>query len=303
MEDFKQRVFSPGDVVVHRRLVLGEFNYQRCLVLAFEVGDVCAARYMLAAIDERGVRRGAAPFTADALDVHAGSSVANAWCCGALMRRAPMPGFICHTCERFQHDNGKRTAGPWWKELTGACAAATFDEARSYDRKLRDEMAAETRVNRAAFDEACRKLDEEPSRPVEAQLEEMYRAQGLALYERAIDELKNFVSTPDDGMPPPPQIDLAWWFTRECTEKIGGATDPLDEEIDGWKLRDLIDWERELQRGELATMVSPTPLQRAAVSAWWSAQLRAKVAASEAERRARDVTASGWDPHGEDRSW
>lgn len=68
--------------------------------------------------------------------------------------------------------------------------------------------------------------------------------------------------------------------------------DPLDNEYDGQKLRDLIRWDERLrqdtgakQLGGLAVWHHFTPAQRAAVSAHWSAQLRAKVAAEKKAER------------------
>ena len=67
--------------------------------------------------------------------------------------------------------------------------------------------------------------------------------------------------------------------------------DPLDAVIDGQKLRWLLSIDeqsrRETNTAAGVVVLIFTPAQRAAVSAHWSAQLRAKVAASEAERRAR----------------
>jgi hypothetical protein len=65
---------------------------------------------------------------------------------------------------------------------------------------------------------------------------------------------------------------------------------PLDEMVDGQRVRDLLTRD-EMERREKMSRPGPyipwMPDQRAAVSRWWSAQLRAKVAASDAERRAR----------------
>lgn len=63
--------------------------------------------------------------------------------------------------------------------------------------------------------------------------------------------------------------------------------DPLDVEYDGVKLRTLIDGD-EFNRREASQYyrcMQMTPVQRAAVSAHWSAQLRAKVAAAKAAER------------------
>lgn len=61
--------------------------------------------------------------------------------------------------------------------------------------------------------------------------------------------------------------------------------DPLDVEYDEIKLRELLRRNSENNTGVLFYEI--TPAQRAAVSAHWSAQLRAKVAASEAARKAQ----------------
>lgn len=67
--------------------------------------------------------------------------------------------------------------------------------------------------------------------------------------------------------------------------------DPLDVEIDGRKLRDLLYWDGRMQQETSMAHGFPrfTPAQRAAVSAHWSAQLRAKVAAAAAVERDRVV--------------
>jgi len=84
---------------------------------------------------------------------------------------------------------------------------------------------------------------------------------------------------------------LAAMATRALEELHPKPADPLDAMIDGQKLRCLLSID-ERSRRETNTAAGVvvsifTPAQRAAVSAHWSAQLRAKVAASEAERRAR----------------
>jgi hypothetical protein len=62
--------------------------------------------------------------------------------------------------------------------------------------------------------------------------------------------------------------------------------DPLDVVIDGLTLRELLTCD-EIQRLEYTTHPRPswTPAQRAAVSAHWSAQLRAKIEASKVKER------------------
>lgn len=83
----------------------------------------------------------------------------------------------------------------------------------------------------------------------------------------------------------------------------GKPVDPLDVEYDGVTLRDLLEFRqcvnREIDIGAgTACSISwrnadpwtATPAQRAAVSAHWSAQLRAKVQASEAAVKARSTS-------------
>jgi hypothetical protein len=62
---------------------------------------------------------------------------------------------------------------------------------------------------------------------------------------------------------------------------------PLDVVVDGVKLRKLLelDWRNRREKGETHNMLSPT--QRAAVSAYWSARLRAKIAVSAAAEKTR----------------
>lgn len=88
----------------------------------------------------------------------------------------------------------------------------------------------------------------------------------------------------------PPTIETPWM-------KVGDpAPDPLDVKIDGATLRSLVEIgqcsAREMPHGGTATPVRPrlTPAQRAAISAHWSADLRIKVAASDAARKARETT-------------
>lgn len=67
-------------------------------------------------------------------------------------------------------------------------------------------------------------------------------------------------------------------------------TEPLDVEYDGVRLRVLLEGD-EFNRRESSAMWRaklPTPAQRAAISAHWSAQLRAKVAASKAADAERE---------------
>lgn len=67
--------------------------------------------------------------------------------------------------------------------------------------------------------------------------------------------------------------------------------DPLDVEYDGVTLRELLAYDRDRQREHLLWHEDKafTPVQRAAVSAHWSAELRAKVAAAK-ERDRNQVT-------------
>jgi len=66
---------------------------------------------------------------------------------------------------------------------------------------------------------------------------------------------------------------------------------PLDDEIDGWKLRTLLDADEETRQRDCGRPRHYfTPAQRAAVSAHWSAQLRAKLAASAEIDKARQVS-------------
>lgn len=68
---------------------------------------------------------------------------------------------------------------------------------------------------------------------------------------------------------------------RSRIEHQTAMPDPLDQVIDGWRLRDLVSKDRDMQRHDDCPRYF-TPAQRAAVSAYWSAQLRAKVEASRA---------------------
>lgn len=65
--------------------------------------------------------------------------------------------------------------------------------------------------------------------------------------------------------------------------------DPLDVVCDGYTLRDLLGWDEAFRRSDAIRVKRwLTPTQRAAVSAHWSADLRAKVAASTAADKARE---------------
>lgn len=81
-----------------------------------------------------------------------------------------------------------------------------------------------------------------------------------------------------------PCIDRAAWILRGVPPT---AVDPLDVEYDGVKLRLLLEQEEMRQRTERPrrTFEPFTPLQREAISAHWSAELRAKIAASKQKDR------------------
>jgi hypothetical protein len=93
----------------------------------------------------------------------------------------------------------------------------------------------------------------------------------------------------DDGLGPRAwpaatyeQDDLRW------TPSTGGLYE-LDDKIDGVPLRELIKRDELRRRREHRGHAGDTPAQRAAISAHWSAQLRAKVAASAERERCRVV--------------
>lgn len=87
----------------------------------------------------------------------------------------------------------------------------------------------------------------------------------------------------------PKELAIEAGYKESDITKLGGLVDPLDVKYDGVKLSGLLNVDRMRRmdhngylvraRGEL------TPAQRAAASAHWSAQLRAKVAASKAAER------------------
>lgn len=90
----------------------------------------------------------------------------------------------------------------------------------------------------------------------------------------------------------------------------------LDDVIDGVTLRELIDWgakRRSYEAQRIRVVVSPgwlvrqggklLPSQRAAVSAHWSAQLRAKVASSTAADRERERTRVVLEQDADDLPW
>lgn len=72
--------------------------------------------------------------------------------------------------------------------------------------------------------------------------------------------------------------------------------DPLDVEYDGVPLRGLLQTDNDRMRERSKTPLVRTPAQRAAISAHWSAQLRAKVAASTAAEVQRERGRIACDP-------
>jgi hypothetical protein len=103
------------------------------------------------------------------------------------------------------------------------------------------------------------------------------------------------VSTPQEAMmaggwrcaahTAPPTVETPWM------KVTGPPSDPLDVKYDDVSLRTLLTAARGAARDQVTPLArSLTTAQRAAVSAHWSAQLRAKLAASEAERKSREVS-------------
>lgn len=89
----------------------------------------------------------------------------------------------------------------------------------------------------------------------------------------------------------PPTIETPWISTTKCL-----PLDPLDTKYDGVTLRTLIDgdaFNRQEQGGAMWRAKPMTPVQRAAVSAHWSAELRAKLAASKERERLQVVVDDG----------
>lgn len=79
----------------------------------------------------------------------------------------------------------------------------------------------------------------------------------------------------------------------EYYSQASGMVGPLAEIYDGVSLRELVqyDWARSREMSSNGTPAQRgrfTPAQRAAISAHWSAQLRAKVAASKAADAERE---------------
>lgn len=85
------------------------------------------------------------------------------------------------------------------------------------------------------------------------------------------------------------------------------APDPLDKMVDGWPLRQLLHMDERARHGENVISRESrrafTPAQREAVSAHWSAQLRAKVAASDAAAKSRDRNQVVLEADPEDFPW
>lgn len=75
---------------------------------------------------------------------------------------------------------------------------------------------------------------------------------------------------------------------RDYAVQNGRLVDPLEIEIDGMSLRYWVGRDQEGRQGKSYPRM-PTAA-RSAVSAYWSAELRAKVAKSEADRKAREVS-------------
>lgn len=109
---------------------------------------------------------------------------------------------------------------------------------------------------------------------VDAKLLEMVFAGDEAAFEPvldAIDAMLKRAGVPQAGWEP---------LYPEAKPK---PIEPLDVEYDGVKLHVLVDAQRKSDQGNAGwTRPRMTPNQRAAVSAHWSAQLRAKVSASKA---------------------
>lgn len=94
-----------------------------------------------------------------------------------------------------------------------------------------------------------------------------------------------------NALPKPPTIETPWLST---TKRL--PPDPLDTKYDGVTLRTLLDgdaFNRQEQGGAVWRAKPMTPVQRAAVSAHWSAELRAKLAASKERERLQVVVDDG----------
>jgi hypothetical protein len=84
------------------------------------------------------------------------------------------------------------------------------------------------------------------------------------------------------------------------------APDPLDKMVEGHPLRWLLGIDERARRENVISQVvrvNLSPAQREAVSTYWSAQLRAKVAASDAAAKERDRRQVVLEADPEDWSW
>lgn len=78
-------------------------------------------------------------------------------------------------------------------------------------------------------------------------------------------------------------------LTRLRVDLKAPPLDPLDVEYDGVKLRELIRKDQWNRREGVALFCASTPTQRAAISAHWSAELRARVASAKEHERTQVV--------------
>jgi hypothetical protein len=83
-------------------------------------------------------------------------------------------------------------------------------------------------------------------------------------------------------------VRLAAWL-QGWRRDANGRLLPLDAEYDGMTLRDLLAIDRLVRMETVRGMHPFTPSQRAAISAHWSAELRAKITAGKQAERARVV--------------
>lgn len=111
----------------------------------------------------------------------------------------------------------------------------------------------------------------------------------------AVDTAAGTIHLAADSAVPHGQIETRQWKCSDptCACHRPPTVDPLDVEIDGVKLRVLLEWD-EIGRREARHFSwdegNFTPAQRAAVSAHWSAQLRAKVEASRKDDAAAAIS-------------
>ena len=94
-----------------------------------------------------------------------------------------------------------------------------------------------------------------------------------------------------------------WPSTPADIMKEPYPPDPLDVEYDDFTLRELLALDRIQRREAAGQQRTFTPAQRAAISAHWSAQLRAKVAASDAAAKERDRNQVVLEGDPEDSPW